>query len=64
MKRDTMTSNIKTVTRFEGVRATARQIGCTPGHLSLVLHGKRPAGRKMAAKLRRLHVKLPKIESV
>ena len=59
-----MTANIKTVTRFEGVRATARRIGCTPGHLSLVLHGKRPAGRKMVAKLRRLNVKLPKIETV
>ncbi len=59
-----MTENIKTVTRFEGVRATARRIGCTPGHLSLVLHGKRPAGRKMAAKLRRLHVTLPHIAAV
>ena len=58
-----MPENIKTVTRFEGVRATARRIGCTPGHLSLVLHGKRPAGRKMAAKLRRLHVTLPRIEA-
>ena len=56
-----MPENIKTITRFEGVRATARRIGCTPGHLSLVLHGKRPAGRKMAAKLRRLHVTLPRI---
>ena len=47
---------VRQVTRAVGLNETARRLGCSRGHLSMVVHGKRQAGKALAAKLRRLGV--------
>ncbi len=53
------TATITKTTRYTGVRDTAAQVGCTPGHLSLVLHGRRQPGRQLRRKLERMGIELP-----
>lgn len=43
-------------TRCQGVAATARAVGCSAGHLSYVLHGKRKANDTIRGRLARLGV--------
>ncbi len=47
--------------RYQGVRAMAREIGCSPAHLSFVLHGDRMASPKLAAALRERGVSVPSL---
>ena len=42
--------------RVLGVAAAARRIGCSAGHLSSVLHGKRKANETLRRRLARLGV--------
>ena len=49
----------ETRTYIRGLGKVARHCGVTRGHLSFILHGKRPAGRKLAAKLAKIGVVLP-----
>lgn len=41
---------------YRGLTKAAKVLGCSRSHLSYVLHGKRPATRKMARELKRLGV--------
>jgi hypothetical protein len=47
----------RTVTRFLGLGAAARELGVSRGHLSYVLHGQRVAGKALARGLARMGVK-------
>ncbi len=50
----------RTVTRFRGLSAAARDLGVSRGHLSYVLHGQRVPGRELERKLRKLGVEIKK----
>lgn len=45
---------ITTGRRVEGLMALSRRLGYSASHLSLVLHGHRPASRTLASRLRRM----------
>ncbi len=45
-----------TVTRWRGLNKAARELGVTKGHLSYIMRGKRPAGRRLAARLKEMGV--------
>ena len=49
---------VKTVTtrRCYGVAATARKIGCHPGHLTYIMHGKRKPNDTLRRRLARLGI--------
>ena len=38
--------------RYTGVRALASELGVKAGHLSMILHGRRPAGKRIREALR------------
>ena len=42
---------------WSGVRQAAKNLGCTPAHLSMVLNGRRRPGKVMAERLKKLGVK-------
>lgn len=44
---------------YEGSSRLADRLGCSRTHLSMVLHGTRGPGKKLAAQLKRLGVKWP-----
>ena len=46
----------KTVVRFSGVNQAAKALGCSPTHLTYILHGQRKPGPKLAAKMNRLGI--------
>ena len=48
---------IRLSTRWVGVAAAARRIGCAPAHLSQILRGVRKSNRTMAM-LKKNHVKI------
>lgn len=47
--------------RYKGVRAMAREIGCSSAHLSFVLHGQRIPSAKLAEALRERGVSVPSL---
>ena len=49
------------VTRWKGVGKAAKVLGCSRGHLSLVLRGLRKAGPKLSAALRKMGVNLEEV---
>lgn len=49
---------VETVTRRRGVSELARRVGRNHSHVSRVLSGERTAGKELAAKLRKLGVKV------
>lgn len=44
-------ASLRPSVRFEGVAEVAKRVGCHPGHLSYVLHGKRKANDKLRREL-------------
>ena len=42
-----------------GASKLADEVGCTRSHMSMILHGTRKPGKKLAAKLKELGVKWP-----
>ena len=43
-------------TRCQGVAATARAVGCHPGHLSYIMHGKRKPNDTLRRRLARMGI--------
>lgn len=43
---------------YRGLTQAARALGCSRAHLSYVLHGKRKASERLAAKLKRMGVEV------
>lgn len=43
---------------YRGLTQAARALGCSRAHLSNVLHGKRKASERLAAKLKRMGVEV------
>lgn len=58
-----MKRKIKIVTEprvwVRGASTLADALGCTRSHMSMILHGTRKPGRKLAAKLKEMGVKWP-----
>jgi hypothetical protein len=54
---------VTTKPRWSGVRRAAKALGCSPAHLTYVLHGQRKPGKELAQKLARMgvHVREAKI---
>lgn len=50
---------IRRATRIVGLYRAAEQAGCTPSHLSRVLHGERKPGPRLRRKLERMGIELP-----
>lgn len=55
MKRQTGIETVMT-RRCYGVAATARAIGCHPGHLTYIMHGRRKANETLRRRLARMGI--------
>lgn len=49
----------KTVVRFSGVTKAAKTLGISQSTLTLILHGKRTPGAKLAEKMQRMGIQYP-----
>lgn len=59
-----MTLKKQTGIRIVGICAVARKLGCSHTHLRRIIDGQRSMTNEMAARARRLGIRLPKIEAV
>lgn len=59
MKKTQQTLSVKPRMWITGASRLADRLGCTRSHMSMILHGTRKPGRKLAAQLKRLGVKWP-----
>lgn len=59
VKKTQQTLSVKPRMWITGASRLADRLGCTRSHLSMILHGTRKPGRKLAAQLKRLGVKWP-----
>jgi len=58
-----MELSMKEVRMAVGLNKTARKLGCSKGHLSLVLHGHRTPSKDFARKLRRMGIRCEAAEA-
>ena len=55
-----MTLKKQTSIRIVGICAVAKQLGCSHTHLRRIIDGQRPMTAAMAARARRLGIRLPR----